>query len=71
MLFRTLNVSWSVYTLQLSAIAHLKYEIYRLHDLQRVNTSQIMQHMAKDSFYLSVSISVASVRYARLRRDFM
>ena len=32
-------------------LTHLKCEICRMHDLQRVNTPQIMQHMAKDSFY--------------------
>ena len=51
LLFRTLHVSWSVYILQLSAIAHSKYEICRFYDLECVNTSQIMQHMAKDSFW--------------------
>ena len=50
LLFIALNVSWSVYILQLSAIVHLKCGNCRIQDLQRVNTSQIIQRMAKDSF---------------------
>ena len=69
LLFRTLSVSWLVYILQLSAIVPLKCKICGMHELQHVNTKQIMQHTAKDSFYLSVSISFTW--YARLRRGFM